>query len=402
MSRFVILILVLALWVVAEVWLWMLLKTAFQPKSWSFRLFTLLWFGASFTTLAILVFRPESPSFSYRLLGQLVMLITISKVLALIFTTLGMGLWEMKSWVWKSGVGDESRRVFLRKVAIFSGGIPLVTTLYGLFRTASQFRIHQVTLRNPKIPQAFAGFRIVQISDIHTGSVLFPETMEKAVKTIQELKPDLIVFTGDLVNNFAAEAEPFVPLFSQLKAPHGVFSILGNHDYGDYHMWPNDEARLANFEQMLRLHQRMGWHLLMNASVALEKEGSAIQLAGVENWGAKVHFKRYGKIEQALAGLSPEKFTLLLSHDPSHWQAEVVKQTFPVDLMLAGHTHGFQFGVEIPGFKWSPSQYVYDQWAGLYSDGDKKLYVNRGTGCIGYSGRVGIPPEITLITLQPA
>jgi uncharacterized protein len=213
------------------------------------------------------------------------------------------------------------------------------------------------------------------------------------------LRPDLILFTGDLVNNESSEMSGFTDVFSSLKAPLGVYSVLGNHDYGDYHEWPDAESKRINLENLKQLQAEMGWRLLMNENVVLEKNNERIALIGIENWSSKARFPKYGKLPQAYEGTKDIPFKILMSHDPSHWDAEV-RPSFPdIDLMLSGHTHGMQFGVEIPWLKWSPVQYVYKQWAGLYQEGRQRLYVNRGFGFIGYPGRVGILPEITMIEL---
>jgi uncharacterized protein len=219
------------------------------------------------------------------------------------------------------------------------------------------------------------------------------------VEKILSLQPDLILFTGDLVNNKADEMEHYTDLFSRVKAPMGVYSVLGNHDYGDYVKWDSKEEKAANLERLKQVHASLGWKLLMNEHVILEKENDRIAIIGVENWSAKSNFPKYGRLKEAQEG-SDAPFKILMSHDPSHWDAEVRKDYQDIDLMLSGHTHGMQFGVEMPGFKWSPVQYVYKQWAGLYQDGHQRLYVNRGFGFLGYPGRVGILPEITLIELS--
>jgi predicted MPP superfamily phosphohydrolase len=209
----------------------------------------------------------------------------------------------------------------------------------------------------------------------------------------------LVFFTGDLVNNVATEMDSLKDVFAKIKAPLGVFSILGNHDYGDYVQWQSKEAKSQNLERLKAIHAEMGWRLLLNEHVSIEKDGSSIGLIGVENWGAKANFSRYGDLQKAYSGADQYPFKILLSHDPSHWDAEVCKHYTDIDLMLSGHTHGMQFGVEIPGFRWSPVQYVYKQWSGLYQKESQKLYVNRGFGFLGYPGRVGMLPEITLLEL---
>ncbi len=222
----------------------------------------------------------------------------------------------------------------------------------------------------------------------------------RAVDKINDLQPDLIFFTGDLVNNIATEAVGFVPVFQQLKAKHGVYSILGNHDYGDYAAWPDAESKIANLEMLKQIHHEMGWRLLMNEHIQLEKNGEKIVVAGVENWSARGRFHSYGKLDKALNGIQDAMTVLLLSHDPSHWEAEVLNHPAKVDITFSGHTHGMQFGFELFNIKWSPVKYMYKQWAGLYSKNNQHLYVNRGFGVIGYPGRVGILPEITLFTLH--
>ncbi len=241
--------------------------------------------------------------------------------------------------------------------------------------------------------------KIVHISDIHIGSLQDKNAVEAGINKVLQQKPDLILFTGDLVNNKAAEMEGWTDLFSQFRAPLGVYSILGNHDYGDYVAWPSLEAKQNNLQQLKQIHAGMGWRLLMNEHVVLEKEGQKIALLGIENWGAKGRFPKYGRMQEAYPGTESIPFKILMSHDPSHWDAQV-RTIYPdIDLMLSGHTHGMQFGMENPFFKWSPVQWMYKQWAGLYEEGGQKLYVNRGFGFIGYPGRVGILPEITLLEL---
>jgi predicted MPP superfamily phosphohydrolase len=225
------------------------------------------------------------------------------------------------------------------------------------------------------------------------------KAVQKGIDKILNEKPDLILFTGDLVNDKATEMVEYMDVFSRLKAPMGVYSILGNHDYGDYAKWLSREDKVANLERLKAIHGELGWKLLMNENIIFEKNNEQIALIGIENWSAKGNFPKYGRMSEAYSGSEKIPFKILMSHDPSHWDAEVRIKYTDVDLMLSGHTHGMQFGVELPGFKWSPVQYMYKQWAGLYEEGKQKLYINRGFGFIGYPGRVGILPEITVITL---
>ncbi|MEO6131383.1 MAG: metallophosphoesterase, partial [Saprospiraceae bacterium] len=228
------------------------------------------------------------------------------------------------------------------------------------------------------------------------------EPVEQSIRMINQQKPDIVFFTGDLVNAIAAEMEPFVEMFSKIEAPLGIYSILGNHDYGDYHSWSNNEDKVKNFEALKEMHKKLGWNLLLNEHRQVAVKDAVLNIIGVENYSSHPRFPKYGDLQKATADLSGGSFNVLLSHDPSHWDDQVLKDYKHIELTLSGHTHGFQFGVEIPGFKWSPIQYVYPRWSGLYQVESQYLYVNRGLGYLGYPGRVGILPEITLLTLESA
>jgi len=291
-----------------------------------------------------------------------------------------------------------SRSVFLSWLGIGVGGTLFSSLIYG-FSNKYSYHVRRVKLSYDNLPPAFKGLKIIQLSDIHSGSLADREAVAKGVEKVLAERPDLILFTGDLVNDVATEMDGFKDIFSRLKAPLGVFSTLGNHDYGDYIWWETPELKKANLDRLKQLQGEMGWRLLMNEHVALERGGQQIALIGIENWSAKARFPKHGKLKEAYEGAEKYPFKILMSHDPSHWDAQV-RPNFPdIDLALAGHTHGMQFGIEIPGLKWSPVQYVYKQWGGLYEEGRQKLYVNRGFGFIGYPGRVGILPEITVIEL---
>jgi uncharacterized protein len=291
-----------------------------------------------------------------------------------------------------------SRSLFLSWLGLGVGGALFSSLIYG-FTNKYNYQLHRVRLVFDNLPPAFKGLKIVQISDIHAGSFTNKAAVARGVDKVLKENPDLILFTGDLVNDMAVEMNDYTDVFSRLKAPMGVFSTLGNHDYGDYHWWETPEAKKANLEHLKRIQASMGWRLLVNEHVALEKGGQQIALIGIENWSAKARFPKYGKMSEAYPGAEKYPFKILMSHDPSHWDAEVRPKYPDIDLALAGHTHGMQFGIDIPGFKWSPVQYVYKEWAGLYEEGKQKLYVNRGYGFIGYPGRVGVLPEITVIEL---
>ena len=290
------------------------------------------------------------------------------------------------------------RSTFLSWLGLGLGGTLFGTLLFG-FGNKYNYQVKKIKLRFDNLPDAFKGMRMVHISDIHSGSFQDIRAVNKGIDLILKQQPDLIVFTGDLVNDRATEMEPYQNSFGRLTAPLGVFSTLGNHDYGDYVQWPTAQAKIDNLEALKKVHANMGWRLLMNEHVVLEKKGEKIALLGIENWGAKARFPKYGKMDLAYPGTENISFKILLSHDPSHWDAQILPEYNSIDLMLSGHTHGMQFGLENPYFKWSPVQWMYKQWAGLYEQGSQKLYVNRGYGFIGYPGRVGILPEITVIEL---
>jgi uncharacterized protein len=309
-----------------------------------------------------------------------------------------------------------TRSVFLSWLGFAVGGGIFTSLIYG-FGNKYNYKIRRAKLSFPNLPAGLRGLKIVQLSDIHSGSFNNPQAVAKGVEKVLKEQPDLILFTGDLVNNIATEMEPYKEIFARLKAPLGVYSVLGNHDYGDYYPWPDrDDAHDAreiaagrrlqspqqqkNLQALMQLQADMGWRLLMNEHVVLEKEGHQFALLGIENWSARGNFPKYGKLHEAHQGSEHIPFKILMSHDPSHWDAEVRTQYPDIQLTLSGHTHGMQFGVEIPGFRWSPVQYVYKQWAGLYEQQPQQLYINRGFGFIGYPGRVGILPEITVLELN--
>ena len=293
-----------------------------------------------------------------------------------------------------------SRSTFIARMAILAGGLLFSGFLYGpKNRYRYVIKRHKIPL--PQLPPAFKGLKIVQISDIHSGSFDNHEAVAHGVELIMKEQPDLILFTGDLVNNKASEIEPYKDIFSKLHAPLGVYSTLGNHDYGDYVEWPSAAAKVENLERLKQHHADMGWRLMMNEHVVFEKEGQKIALLGVENWSNMARFPKHGDLTRAYSGLeaidAPVK--ILMSHDPTHWDAQIRPQFPNIDLTLSGHTHGMQFGLRLPWMKWSPVQYVYKQWAGLYQEGNQFINVNVGYGFLGYPGRLGILPEITVLEL---
>ncbi len=292
-----------------------------------------------------------------------------------------------------------SRSAFLSWLGLVAGGGLFGSLIYG-FGNKYKYEVKNVKLSFENLPPGFKGLKILHISDIHSGSFTDAKAVMHGIEKIINQQADLILFTGDLVNNMAIEMDEYKEMFSRIKAPMGVYSTLGNHDYGDYVQWPQDGiTKEQNLENLKKVHADMGWRLLMNEHVVLEKGGDQIALLGIENWGAKARFPKHGRLDLAHQGTEKYPFKILMSHDPSHWDAQVLPGYPSIDLMLSGHTHGMQFGVDIPGFKWSPVQYMYKQWAGAYAKEKQQLYVNRGFGFIGYPGRVGILPEITLLEL---
>jgi predicted MPP superfamily phosphohydrolase len=295
--------------------------------------------------------------------------------------------------------GDRiSRSSFLTWLGIISGGAMFSSFIYGLSNKYN-YQVKSIKIPFANLPAAFKGLKIVHISDIHTGSFTNYKAVNKGIDLILSQNADLILFTGDLVNNKSNEVGEYQKIFSRLKAPMGVYSVLGNHDYGDYVQWKSPVEKAQNLEALKKIHADMGWRLLLDEHLPLQKDNETIGLVGVQNISGRGSFHSYGSMSKAMQGAANYPFKILMSHDPSHWNTEVSAKYTDVDLTLSGHTHGMQFGVEIPGFRWSPVQYVYKHWAGLYEQQNQKLYVNRGFGFIGYPGRVGILPEITVIEL---
>ena len=293
-----------------------------------------------------------------------------------------------------------SRRKFVSTLGWGLAAIPFASILYSIFKGKYNYKVWKYTLYFDNLPKAFDGYRITQISDIHCGSFDNYEKIRYGVDLINSQKSDVILFTGDLVNNLANEVHNWKSLFATLQAPDGVFSIMGNHDYGDYSSWETSEAKQQNLEHLFQLQKQMGWQLLLNEHCYLERNGEKIALIGVENWGHG-RFSKYGDLNKAMEGVNTEDFKILMSHDPTHWQEVVLPENKDIQLTLSGHTHGMQCGIEIPGWlKWSPSQYIYKYWGGMYEEDGKYLNVNRGFGYHAFPGRLGVWPEITVIELK--
>ncbi len=414
-----------SLWMIAIIMLlldlyvfWVMRSMTHQlADKWRMTLFGSYWMLSLVAIIALLTFPYWRGQTEYKHITEYVFAIILGLVFAKLLATVFFlvddirrgAMWLMSKLFTRTGadyVQDNDlikRSVFLSWLGFATGGTLFGTLVYG-FVNKYDYQLKKIMLSFNNLPPAFKGFKIVQISDIHSGSFNNKEAVSRGVDLVLQQQPDLILFTGDLVNDRAAEMTDYVDIFSRIKAPHGVYSTLGNHDYGDYYWGVNPEGQAAtdkanNLEHLKQIHANMGWRLLMNEHVAIQKDGDAFALIGIENWGAKAGFPKYGKMHEAYPGAEKYPFKILMSHDPSHWDAEVRVKYGTIDLTLAGHTHGMQFGVETPWFKWSPVQWVYQQWAGLYKQGTQYLYVNRGYGFIGYPGRVGILPEITVIEL---
>ncbi len=292
------------------------------------------------------------------------------------------------------------RRKFMSQLALILASIPFGALMYGMFRGKYNYKVMSYEIEFDDLPNSFDGFTISHISDIHCGSFDNYEKVKYGIELINKQKSDVIMFTGDIVNNISAELDPWKDLFSKLTAKYGIYSVLGNHDYGDYMQWNSDDEKIKNFENLKKIQNEMGFNLLINENDSIRKGDETISIVGVENWGAG-GFKKAGDLKKAISGLSSKEFKILLSHDPSHWNAEVTPNENYFPLTLSGHTHGMQFGIDIPGWiKWSPIKWRYPQFAGLYKKAKEYLYVNRGFGYLAYPGRVGMWPEITVITLK--
>lgn len=290
------------------------------------------------------------------------------------------------------------RRRFIRNMAFSVASIPLLGSIYAITRGKYNYQVKELNLAFKNLPEAFEGFKIGLFSDFHAGSFDDINMVEKGLDLFNEYSPNIIAFTGDLVNNRPIEAEPYQQLLKNMKASYGKFAILGNHDYGDYIPFENEEKRNENLQKLENIHLESGFRLLKNEHVQIQKGDSKIAIIGVENWG-RDPFPQYGDIEKATNGLESDTFKVLLSHDPDHWEYQIKDLNIPVDLTLSGHTHGAQFGVNIPNWKWSPAKYRYKRWLGLYKENNKYLFVSKGFGFLGFPGRIGMSPEIVIIKL---
>ncbi len=343
--------------------------------------------------------RPKSYAFGFLIAMLAFQIITVLFLFSEdIFRVLSAGYQRFAGSEKEFSFGE--RRRFLSLIGLGIAALPFGALLYGMYKGKYNFKVLKYTMEYEDLPDAFDGYQITQISDVHSGSFDNRKKIEYAIDLINQQESDVLLFTGDMVNNKSEEMHPWKELFSTLKAKDGKYSVLGNHDYGDYIAWDTPEAKLANLEDLKNLQKEMGFDLILNESRYLEKGGNRIALIGVENWG-KGGFKKAGDLQKAKSLIAKEDFKILMSHDPSHWEEEVVPDDYHYHLTLSGHTHGMQFGIEIPGWiKWSPVKWRYKQWAGIYEEMGQFINVNRGFGFLGYPGRFGIWPEITVITLK--
>lgn len=322
----------------------------------------------------------------------------LTAVFLLIDDILRVSLWGFEYFTSNSTHLPE-RRKFLSWMGLGLAGVVSALVLDGVVFGKYRHRVRKVKLKIKNLPASFKGYKVIQISDVHSGSFSNPEKLRDAINLINEQNADLVLFTGDMVNNLATEFVPMVPLFQSIKAKDGKYSVLGNHDYGDYVEWASPQEKAENLEYLIQLQKQAGFNMLRNSNVKIEKNGESLYILGVENWGLKP-FPQLGDLDKALEGVPQQAVKILMSHDPTHFDEKMKQHPTDIALTLSGHTHGMQFGLDLKNHRWSPVQYRYPKWADLYESNGKYLYVNRGFGVIGFSGRVGMLPEITLIELQ--
>ena len=394
-----------------DIYAWQGFKTAFRSLSPAiFKILKFLYWGSSiftFTGLAVFAlggFAVLNPWMRMVWQGSL-MVVFLPKIILFVFTLIDdvirlvrLLIDQFKQSKTSSDQGI-TRSEFIAQTGVLVASVPFLGTAWGIVNGAHDYRVRRVSFKHESVSRALHGFKIVQLSDIHSGSFWSKKAVQRGIDMVRELEPDLVLFTGDIVNDTSDELEPWLSEFGRITAPHGVYSVLGNHDYGDYVQWPSEEAKKANLERLIAMQKSMGWKVLLDEHVFIGPNKD-LALIGIQNWGAKGRFPKYGNLEKAYQGAESAAFKLLMSHDPSHWRAEVLEKYKDIHLMLAGHTHGAQFGIETAKLKWSPVKYMYEEWAGLYQENKQFLYVNRGFGYIGYPGRFGIRPEITLLELE--
>ena len=405
----------IAFFLLLDFYLFTSITPVFNKGSFSNKIFNITYWVISAIIYSIIIFvfinfNKRTPSVHFNneiLISSFMFIVFISKFFALIplvvddilriFRFIGQFIvTDLK----RENIFDIDRLKFLKKTSLFIGSTFFITMLGGILFGRYNFKTKNINLKLENWSSKLKDFKIVQISDLHLGSFGSVKKLKNVVEIINNEKADLVVFTGDLVNNFHNEALPYISTLKKIKSNYGNYSVLGNHDYCDYVGWKRSSKKWKdNFNEMLEVHKKMGFNLLLNSSKEIEIEDEKINLVGVENWGAG-NFNKDGDLKKAMFEVNEEYPTILLSHDPSHWSAQVLDFQKRIDLQLSGHTHGMQFGIDIPGFKWSPVQWRYKQWSGLYENSKKFIYVNTGVGNLAYAGRVGIMPEITVLKIS--
>ena len=417
MSRIVLFGVMAAVFFLLDLYVYQSVKYVFQDASLLTKrvLFALYWLTSLAALAGFLYYNLGSKTAMSRdmrtVIFSLIFINYFSKIFGVVFLLID-DLWRAVQWAWlkisggssetvASGADSEggiSRSDFLVKTSLIATAVPALGMSYGIISGAHDYRVRRLTVKLKNLPRAFDGIRLGQISDIHSGSFYNKTAVKGGVEMLLAEKPDLVFFTGDLVNNMANEINDYVSVFEKVSAPLGVYSTLGNHDYGDYIDWPSAQAKRQNLQRVMAAHQLLGWNLLMDENRILSEGDGQLAIIGIQNWGTG-GFPKYGDLSKAYRGAESADTKLLLSHDPSHWDAQVRPEYPDIDISFAGHTHGMQFGIEVGDFQWSPVQYVYKQWAGLYQAGEQHLYVNRGYGYLVFPGRIGMPPEITVMEL---
>ena len=410
MSRIYFIIFLVSIYLILDVYVFLAIRSLAESLSplWRRTLFVSYWVVSILSLVGVLLYRQIDPKQFQNLrlyITTFFFVLFIGKVftsLFLVIEDLRRGVaWLVNLFPSVDANYSTSRKDFIQKTALIAGAIPVATMTFGVISGAHDYRVRRRVVYSPNLPKAFDGIRVAQISDIHTGSFFNKTAVAGGIDILNGEKPDITFFTGDLVNNKSEEAKEYLDIFKKVNAPLGVFSVMGNHDYGDYSNWPSAQAKQQDIQNLHGMHDYMGYDLLLNENRTIKVDNEEISILGCENWGSG-RFSKYGDMKKTIEGAEEIPYKLLLSHDPSHWDAQVRQEYPEVDLMLAGHTHGMQFGVEIGNFRWSPVKYRYKQWADLYQEGNQHLYVNRGYGFIGYPGRIGILPEITILELKRA
>ncbi len=420
MNKLIVIPIVTAILLLIDWYVWQAIKVAINGTAATTQLYVkyFFWGLTAFTLLGMWLYNFTNPDFLGKNMRTIIMvgvfMSYFSKIFAIIFLLIDdIGrLFRLIYSKFSSqstaidGVSNSantiSRSDFLMKTAVIAGAIPAVAMTWGIISGAHDYRVRRIKLAIKNLPKAFEGLTIGQISDIHSGSFFNKTAVKGGIEMLMKEKPDLAFFTGDLVNSRAEEVKDYIDIFNKVKAPLGVFSTFGNHDYGDYVQWNTDAAKRQNLKDLAFSHKVLGYDLLMDENRTIELGGEKLSIIGVQNISGQDRFRTYGNLQKAVKGTEESAVKLLLSHDPTHWDKEVNTKFKDIDVMFSGHTHGTQFGITIAGKTYSPAQWAYKQWAGLYEKGDQKLYINRGYGYIGYPGRIGMPPEISIFELVRA